>query len=397
MSVKAFLEGLAPQRARILSFVTGNQSADMDSVVSAITYAYFHHQAYPKGPPLYPLVNITREELQLRRDIVLLLKSHSISDKNLYFLEDVEELTKNDQSVELVLVDHCNLQGELLTRLYEEKRLNVVGIVDHHADEGVFMDASPRIIQSNGSCSSLVFNYWNDKINDKARGTDVILLLLGPLVIDTSNMTQKVEENDVTAFREYQKVLESGPTELQTDILVSGVTPEESFYKTLKAAKKDLSGFFFFDVLRKDYKQFVFTSQTGQKVSIGFSSLGKSMAWVLKKYSKDEIVSTFDKMVKVFHLDIVLMTTSFTKAENGEYTREFCYHATRKDLEGLGASVAQRLELNSDIYGGDKVTKAVEKINRSRAFRIYNQLKITASRKQVVPVVKDAVEEGKLI
>lgn len=391
MSISSFLDKLRPVVASkgALRFVTGNQSADMDSVVSAITYAYFYNQKNPTEVPFLPLVNITRDELRLRRDIVLILNSHSIRNDQLFFLDDLHELTTLSNShLELVLVDHCGLQGELLNQLYDQKRLHVVSIIDHHADEGQFKDAVPRIIQSNGSCSALVFNYWNAQLGG-IKDEDAILLLLGPLLIDTSNMTQKVEDGDVEAFEQYLKLL--GGQDLQATTSAPAADSKDALYLELKSAKKDLNGFLFYDILRKDYKQFKFLTKDGGAVSIGFSSLGKSISWILKKYSTEEVLETFDKMVTTFHLDVVVITTSYSKKENKEYTREFCYYTTKPEFNSL-ASKADALQLDQNIYNKKDVDSAVEKINKFKSFHVYNQVNIHASRKQVVPVVKSIIE-----
>lgn len=398
MAIKQFLDKLRPVAAtkNVFRFVTGNQSADMDSVVSAITYAYFYNQKYPLEPPFLPLVNITRDELRLRRDIVLLLQSHSITKDELFFLDDVQELTAGAKSLlEVVLVDHCGLQGELLNQLYDEQRLKVVGIIDHHADENSFTDASPRIIHTNGSCSALVFNYWNKQlggIDDK----QVVSLLLGPLLIDTSNMTQKVEAGDTEAFAKYKSILLDGPALVETKLAVGGSPSTDNLYSTLKTAKKDLDGFLFFDILRKDYKQFKFVTQAGTSVTIGFSSLGKSISWILKKFSAVEVVDTLDQMVKTFHLDVVVITTSYTKKENDEYTREFCFHPRKAGLENL-ADFAEPLKLDDNIYNKAAVEAVTTEVNKSRPFHVFNQVNIYASRKQVVPVVKSIIEEKVLL
>lgn len=394
MSLEKFFKSLRPvvQNAKLYRFVTGNQSADMDSVVSAISYAYFYHLKNPSEAPFLPLVNINRDELRLRRDIVLLLKAHSLNEKSLFFLDDVEQLTKgNASTLEVVLVDHCNLQGTLLTKLYEEKRLKVVGIIDHHADEEVFKDASPRIIQGNGSCSALVYNYWKAQLGEVEE--ELLQLLLGPLLIDTSNMTQKVEEGDVIAFADYEKVLNAGVVNLNVEGEKSSI---DDFYKTLKTAKKDLTLFSFFDILRKDYKQFKFTSLSGKQVRMGFSSLGKSIAWVLKTYPTSEVTSTFDKMVDTFGLDAVVITTSYTQKENDQYTREFCYYSTLEELDNL-AQLVEPLQLGLDFYKKAAVEEKLAEVNNTRKFKVYNQANIYASRKQVVPVVKAVIEEGKLV
>ncbi|KAF3991083.1 hypothetical protein FT663_01795 [Candidozyma haemuli var. vulneris] len=391
MSIKAFLEQVKPLagRSQILRFVTGNQSADMDSVVSAIVYAFFYNKHYPDHQPYLPLVNIPRDELKLRRDIELLLNSHGITDNNLFFVDDIKTLSHgNSKKLELILVDHCNLQGQELLDLYKASRVNVTGIIDHHADEGVFLNADPRIIHSNGSCSSMVFNYWTQKQADLA-SNEVVRLLLGPLLIDTTNMTHKVEEEDEKAFAAYKKTLEG-----EVQAFDASNSPIDELFKSLKKAKKDLDGYSFYDILRKDYKQFAFTNPGGT-VNVGFSSLSKSIKWITNKYTAAEITQTLEDISKNFGLDIVIITTSYTKKENDEYTREFVFSTQESKFHKL-AKFADSLELNDDIYGGSAVTEVVGQVNEKRHLEAFNQVNIKASRKQVVPAVKDIIEGGKV-
>lgn len=387
MSVRAFLEQLKiAGKKGVTRFVTGNQLADMDSVVSAISYAFFYHQKYPSKTPFFPLINISKEDLRLRKDIELALSSHDIHGEHLWFLEDLETISGHTADlIELVLVDHCNLQGELLTKLYAEKKLVVTGIIDHHADEEVFQDANPRIIHSNGSCSSMVFNYWT--LEGVETPKDLVELLLAPLLIDTSNMTHKVETEDEKAFSKYKEILQGVST-------LSAIPSFEGFYTTLKKAKKDLDGFSAFDLLRKDYKQFHFPSVKGD-ATVGFSSLGKLLAWILKKYSTAEFVGALEDISKAFHLDVLVMTTSYTKKENDEYTREFGLF--RKDLRFDDIpQYAGPLDLNDNVYGGQKTVDAIKQVQERASFNAYNQANVQASRKQVVPIVKDIIESGKV-
>lgn len=388
MSVRAFLEQIKPiGKNEALRFVTGNQLADMDSVISAICYAFFFHQKNPHTEPYRPLLNISKEDLRLRKDIELALSHHNIQAEHLWFLEDVEGLTKNTTSpVDLILVDHCNLQGELLTKLYAEKRLKVNGIIDHHADENEFLEADPRVIHSNGSCSALVFNYWSQLGVKPSK--DVIELLLAPLLLDTSNMTQKVEEGDTLAYNKYRETLNEA-----TVLDVSMPVGFDSLYKTLKKAKKDLDGFSAYDLLRKDYKQFRFTSVNGD-ATVGFSSLVKLISWILKKYTADEIINAFQDISLAYGLDLLVLTTSFSKKENDEYTREFAFYQKNSRFD-LIASHAGDLQLNDNVYGGEKTADRIHELQKSVSFKVYNQVNTNASRKQVVPIIKDIIQSGK--
>ncbi|KAK6454559.1 uncharacterized protein RJT20DRAFT_419 [Scheffersomyces xylosifermentans] len=413
MSVRAFLQNLKKHidSASLKSpyrFVTGNQSADMDSVISAISYSYFVN-VKDSANYVIPLINIPKEDLRLRRDIESLLKAHSITEDLLYFVEDFKRLNADAETVELILVDHCNIQGDILTQFLHAKKLKVVGIIDHHADEKVFLDANPRIIHTNGSCSCLVFNYWYEQLGKDddlfKKHSEIIELLLGPLVIDTSNLTQKVEEGDVIAFKKYQQLLDlqgaKSPTIKQILGPNTGITSSSSeldviaqFYMALKSAKKDLSGFKFADVLRKDFKQFEFTSGD----AVGFSSIGKALKWVLSNYTTEEITATLSKALVDFDIDLLVITSSYTQKENDKYTREFAYYYEVKGndkFDNLHDLAQAPLELDAEIYGADKVNSKLEEVNSSSKgiFKIYNQHKITASRKQVVPIVKEILEK----
>lgn len=379
------------------TFVTGNQSADMDSVVSALTFAYFTNlQSTDKF--IIPLINIPKDNLRLRKDIVKLLSYHSITEDLLYFVEDFEKLSQDSNKVLVNLVDHNNIQGDELHKAYDDGKIEIVGILDHHADEGEFLKADPRIIRTCGSNSSLVFNYFYEKFfsNDQQffdKQHEVMELLLGPLLIDTNCMSQKVEEPDTIAFKNYQKGL--GNQFQQLFISENGKSEIENFHSTLKAAKKDFEGFSFMDTLRKDYKQFTFSG--GDRV--GFSSLGKSFKWIFTNYSKEEIEKTLADALVANKLDLLVMSDSFTRKDTYKYTREFAYYYEDKDkarYEDLYKYAQEPLQLNDNVYGIEKIRSKIEAVNQKGHYKLFDQGNTAASRKQIVPIVKDILE-SKLI
>ncbi|CAK9438330.1 uncharacterized protein LODBEIA_P25540 [Lodderomyces beijingensis] len=400
MSIRQYLVNLKQSLAQKavglpLHVVTGNQSADMDSVISSIAYAYLTNRLTNPPNAVIPIINIAKVDFKLRRDIVKLLSYHNITEDLLFFIEDYDNFVaaSGTTPVKLNLVDHNGLQGFEINKSYDEGLVDVVGIIDHHADEGKFLGANPRIIRSCGSNSSLVFGYFNELAKNEAafwdKNSDLVELLIGPLLVDTSNMTQKVEEPDTFAYESYKKTL-------QDTIKTSEVAADlDSFYKTLKTAKKDLSGFEFGDILRKDYKQFKFAGGD----NVGFSSIGKSLAWVSSHFTKESLKTTLSNFLKLSHIELLVITSSYTQKENDKYTREFCYYyeGSNKDrYANLDKLVANDLELNDDLYGGDKIDPVVAFVNQdsSAHLKIYNQQNIKASRKQVVPVVKDVLESA---
>lgn len=397
MSVKTFLEGLksTPVKGPIIRLVSGNQSCDMDSVVSAIAYSYLYSKKYPSEQPYLPLLNIPEDQLSLRKDIVLLLNSNSINSKLLYFLDDVQKWAKKYPlaTFDVALVDHCNLQGDVLTELYSQNRLNVSAIIDHHQDENVFLQANPRVIQTCGSCSSLVFDYWNS-VNTPGIDSSIVELLLGPLLIDTLNTSLKVEQGDVSAVQNYKEILENAGYSLNSDVhfAVDGAKDNfEQVYETLKAAKKDLDGLLPFEIFLKDFKLFVFQTKSNDPVNVGFSSIGKPISWLLKNFKKSEFIDGLKQIQKSYQLDIVILGTSFNKKDPKAHAREFCYYPVESRFENL-ADYTSTLDLNSDVYKIDSIENKIENINKDIIFKVYNMGNTEASRKQVVPEIKQIIE-----
>lgn len=383
MSIRSFLQVVKHElQNKPLKFVSGNQSADLDSVLSAIGYSYLNYK-YDASITI-PLINIPRQDFNLRRDIKLVLENHSITEDLLYFIEDYTSLTSNATMVDLSLVDHCNLQGETLIDSYRNGKLKVTSIIDHHADEGVFLDANPRIITPSGSCSSLVFNHWHSKIQSETDLAEVAKLFIAPLLIDTSNMTDKVETSDVEAFKLYKQILEPSIEFHTFDMYFT------NFYKSVKKAKKDLDGFKVQEVLRKDYKQFEFGG-----VNVGFSSIGKSSEWVFKKYSKDEIIAGIADVTNFYRLDVLIITPLYTDKTDA-YRREFMI-AYGKDNKFPILDILEKecvaLQLDDKVYKKEDFSDKLEQINGTIFMRVSNQANLAASRKQIVPVVKDVLQK----
>ena len=395
MSVRSYLVNLkqALKQNALKSpyrIVTGNQSADMDSVVSAITFAYLTHTFKTPNQFIIPLIDIPKADFALRRDISKLLQLHGITEDLLYFVEDFDGFLKESTSVDLSLVDHNGLQGVEINKAFDAGFVNVDAIIDHHADEGMFEKADPRIIRTCGSNSTLVFHYFHELTSgdDKFWETnkDVVELLIAPLLIDTTNMTQKVEDPDVKALEFYKKILTTDTVNFTTQ------SSYDEFYKTLKTAKKDISGFSFADILRKDYKQFHFLH--GDRV--GFSSISKPLLWIASKFSADEIKEDLAKTLKANQIELLVMTASFTQKETGIYTREFSYYyeGENEKYANLFQLVWRDLELSTDMYKSEIISTLVNAVNnRESHLKIYNQKKVTATRKQVVPIVKEALEK----
>lgn len=353
-----------------LNIVCGNESADLDSIVSTIAYAYLSFLNDPSAL-LLPVINIPKEDLKLRRDVCYLLDSHSISSDLLYFKEDLRNWSKLPScDINCVLVDHNDIP-----HTNKDVLLNVVGIVDHHKDVGLHTESvetfsGPRIIQTAGSCSSLVFDYWFKilKSNEQACAAikGVVPLLLGALLIDTDDMKHKVEHIDTVALEEYKKLSQES---VDTNRL----------YQKLREAKDDINGLYFHDILRKDYKEFNFNPET----RCGIASVVKSIQWIERRFDKANIESTCTKYIEENSLDILVLMTSFT--ENDIFSKQIAFQINPNRDPQLLKSLVNDLAPKLDLV-------KIESLS-SKCFECYDQKNTKMSRKQVAPFIEEFIHK----
>ncbi len=176
----------------IIHVVLGNQSADMDSIVSAIAFAY----ANAKNGFYVPVINILRDELPLRGDVLHVFETLQINPNTLLYQEDLPFLRKLAQQgcVGITLVDHNRLapDQEYFTDYVER-------IVDHHKEEAgnyPCMPATEKLITKAGSNATLIA----EKImaTTDIQSPQLAYLLLSAILLDTGNLTK----HDVTTEKD---------------------------------------------------------------------------------------------------------------------------------------------------------------------------------------------------
>lgn len=325
----------------------GNPSADLDSFVSAVLYAYFcSHNAAPLGRPrqpkrlAVPLINLSSvkaEELGRLRpefgvalglatglpfvealeglhkggetDQTIMLREHlvTIADtrkpdvskqaKALFpvHAEDVEEEWK----FPLVLVDHNVLAVPAIEDL-QRLPFEIVGCIDHHIDESfVPQTASPRIIRTGiGSCTSLVVTYlrnegvWSGH-DGSASGREKSELG-GSQVSPRSEIAKLalsailIDTANLTAEGKVSDVDRDAVSFLE-QVIECYATPwdRSSFYSTITAAKEaSLDHLTFHEIFDRDYKEWAESTKNGPRIRIGVSSVVKPLNWLQQKAKK---------------------------------------------------------------------------------------------------------------
>ena len=383
------------------SFVIGNESADLDSITCALVYGYLKSstaQARNEGKYIIPVTSIPSSELGLRPELTALLKHADLKPTDLITLDDLGQIWDSlpAESTDWTLVDHNKFQGTLGEH-YSDR---VVGVIDHHEDEDkVRKDAQPRVLEKTGSCNSHVINYLHDTwdsisstastvgaahgqgdgaLDDAAYTStwdaQVAKLALGSILIDTVNLKaeHKVTDHDRKAIKYLEAKINAS----------SKLGPEydrDAFFKEINDAKSDLSGLSLEEILRKDYKQW-----TEGDLTLGISSVVQPISYL---ESKDgDFVPALLKFAKSRELQLYAVMTSHNTS--GEFERQVLLIAVE---DGKAMEVADKfIEKDvKELQAEDSSTKLDG--SEAKWLKLWEQKNLGASRKQVAPMLREAM------
>ncbi|QPG73059.1 hypothetical protein FOA43_000363 [Brettanomyces nanus] len=367
MSLTAFLKtskaNLIETASRLskLTLVTGNQSSDMDSVVSAIAYSYF---TKPSDTPILPLLNIPRADLGLRRDIEYALKLIDIQAEDLIFADDLHFLPRNIR-LNLVLVDHNKPEGENEEMILKAFNTHVTAIIDHHDDEHLFLHAEPRLIQVTGSCSSLVLGHFQKGVLNAKLDLATVKFLVSAILLDTGFLTDKykTKQTDVDILNH----IKAQYPELSDEELSQENT-------ILHKQKKSVEGFNFKDILRKDYKEY-----NCGKLKTGISSVSGSLDQLEATFGYQNMVQDLKELKGQRNLSLMVMMASYNSKSNNVHCRQMVLVGDANSA--LSSDTAAALE--------NKLQLEVKVSSSSEEIKAFEQLNTAASRKQVAPLITE--------
>lgn len=390
-------------------------SPDLDSMSCSILYAYLRSMSPPRkafSSVYVPITNMPAADIQLRPEYLAVFKHANIESKHLITLDDLPALSEirsklAPENTKWILVDHNALQGQL-GKMYGDR---VVGVIDHHDDEGKVpaeTGEEARIIEKSGSCTSLVTNYcraaWDtlsasamssgaahaqgdSLLNDAAFvrqwDADVAQLGLASILIDTANLedANKTTEHDRQAAAYLEAKIMLCP-QLAASFNRTG------FFEEIDAAKKDIGSLKLQDILRKDYKQW------DQGLKLGISSVVKPIEFLQKKACHEAKASSPEALLEAIKgfseergLDMFcLMTTS--SGADGKFQRELLLWAFNdgavEAAKSFAANSQDELELE-DWQGYSDVD------NGSEWRKVWWQRKVQHSRKRVAPLLREAM------
>lgn len=355
-AVKANTDPAAPG----FHVVLGNEACDLDSMVSALAYAYFLSKTAHSEMLVLPLLNIRQSELLLRSDNIFLLRQTGLSPDLLLFRDQLDlQALQQDGHLQLTLVDH-----NVLPSSDSALEVAVVEVIDHHLLEREPSPSCPVTVETVGSCATLV----TERIIQKAPqilDQQLAQLLYAAVVLDCVNMSPaagKVTPKD----SQFAAALETR---------FPALPPRGALFQTLQNAKFDVSGLNTEQMLLKDMKA------VSGSLNLAISVLYITLEEFLQRVELEAELSSF---CQKFGFDLLLMMTiSFT--ENKEPIRElavFSHSVTCRD------QVSQYLEQARN--------PALDLCPISCPYRLlsaYQQGNTLASRKKVLPIVKDFLRE----
>ncbi|KAK7958303.1 hypothetical protein PG996_010257 [Apiospora saccharicola] len=399
-SVKAFLARArtaltAPpsKRQTPLTFVVGNESADLDSLCSAILLAYLRTHSPPHTLHI-PLCHIPRDDLSLRPEFTLVLRRAGTSPEDVITLSELpgpESL--NPADTRWLLVDHNALTGQL-AQLYSAQ---VDSCIDHHADEGKVPQDSPlRVIEKSGSCASLVVAQCRDawdalsassEEEAPAIDTNLAYLGLGPILIDTSNLknADKTTEFDTDAATYLESKLKGGAglVAARNSSGSSGSYERTAFHDEVAHLKEDITSLLLRDILRKDYKEW---EDAG--VRLGTSSVPQDFAFLAKKAGDEDVLAgTIREWAK--EKDLGLMAVLTTSSHDGKFKREMLVWAQSEKAVQAAQNFENRCSEELGLSPWNNGSLDVDEKDLWR--RCWNQANIKNSRKQIAPMLREAL------
>ncbi|KAK3900531.1 hypothetical protein C8A05DRAFT_17174 [Staphylotrichum tortipilum] len=433
-TVKKALLSPPAQRPNPLTFVVGNESADLDSICSALLLAYFRTHTPPHTLHV-PLANLPRADLALRPELTAVIAPAGVKPDDLITLTDLpQDGSLDPHATRWLLVDHNALTGELAAKFSDQ----VIGCIDHHDDEGVIPhsmpDGQPRLLAKCGSCMSLVFEHckptW-DRLTAEAQtattttsnsvspatcddgtpasqcDTDLARIALAAILIDTVNLTSRDKTTPcdmraaaLTTSKLSPLITTTATTTTSTTPPALGAFDPAAFHAHLVHLKDSILHLPYRDLLRKDYKRWA-----EGPLTLGMSTITRPLRETLAPCSdsalpagaphpargRDAFLAALDSWGREQKLDVLAIMT-VAHPPGGGFARELLvWGFTRAGKEVVGGFEGRfGGKLGLEGWEGGELDGEGEGWRRV----CWRQRGQEFSRKQVGPMLREVMKEG---
>lgn len=312
-----------------------------------------------KSYNILPIINCKKEHLPFKSEVMYWLKKHSIELDSLICKDEI-----NVNSVEnLILVDHH-------VSPYHEK---VVSVLDHrpYDEKSMLNDECIVNIQEVGSCATLVLAAIKTDvgIEDIKKEQSLLHFLYGPIILDTINYSKDADKVRELDF-EMTEIIESA---LSIEDIES---TRQDIFKSLVDARSDVSSLNSFQILSKDLK---IVSNKNSTVKVAMPGLD-----VFEYPVMNDAAENIKLFAEQENIDVVMFMGM--KPVNNTVERHLAvidiknknlFDDIIKTIESM-KNPDLELVLNDDIKFLDG--------------KFYNQKNVKASRKQILPVIRDLLQ-----
>jgi len=395
-TLASFLTSTPPE-SNLYHITLGNEAGDADSIISSLSLSYVNSLSMKDSRiTLLPLVSINRDDLPLRRDVMLILEMAGICVETLVYLDDeMFASIANDNSIrkEITLVDHNKLKSDLWNL-----KDDVVEIIDHHQDEGEHQSVMGELrkigFDGNAALVGSTCTLISERLMESGKNNDIDaglgLVLLSVILLDTMNMSGdagKGTMRDKNAIEflishtEWDNLEVGEETREKIYDTQSGPPCRKRLYEYLRDSKFDPEFWKAMrprDTLRIDYKRF--ESSSGSNSAFGLASVLLDMNDLLAKNGFYEDAIAYMSEADIDLLGVLTMVIVNDKPQRGLL------------LVGTVTQVNSMTEflLHSDAASYLEVTKANDDVELGSGIIavILKQGNPKGSRKQVAPVMQ---------
>ena len=315
-----------------------------------------------------PMFNVPRTDVSLRVEALYLFSECNVSTANIVCLEDIDlQHLQAANRLEMTLVDHNVPAGDQQVLLP-----SVIEIIDHHKDDtgNVYRSDVAKNIKPVGSCCTLVASDFLEKMPLMlARNPDLVILLLATILVDTVNL-------DFSAGR-----TTDSDRDVVTRLTALVDVDQDDLYNRLQNAKFDLSGLSAYDLLRKDFKD---ATPNSQGIRAGASSVSKMLSNFMKMPDANNALDhfTLDR-----NLDLLLLVFMSFSSQERQPKRQCAVYSKQGPLR---FKVANYLRNQESLQLEEIATNNPNLIT-------FDQGNITISRKQLLPLINDALVDIPLV
>lgn len=293
-----------------------DSTVDLDSCASAIAYSYL-----TKNHPTIGLIQTPHADLRLREENIAAFELAKLSLSDLLCIDDIRtEPSKLASS--FALVDHNSLLP-----FWSRPDAQVVGIIDHHEDERQHLNASPRnITVPLGSCASLVAETFKESFLPDENGAtppqELATLLLSAIYLDTGGL--KKGGKGVPIDTEAGTFLEQYAGHSSLNDPEEGPAYRKETAKSLSEKKHSVAHLSSRDLLRRDYKEYSFTTADNSTIKVGLSTVPLGTKVWLKKEENTTpgYRASLEAWAHERKLDVVGILNTYKSANKGHKRRE---------------------------------------------------------------------------